>query len=63
MFIIKKFVNVKDIYPFERNVDSANRLDDQANYLHFTKGDDLIFHIVSFPCLSSNIPSGPSYGI
>ena len=28
-----------------------------------TKGDVLNFHIVNFPCLSSNIPSGPSYGV
>ena len=27
------------------------------------KHDDFDFHIVSFPFLSSNIPSGPSYGV
>ena len=27
------------------------------------KRDDLDFHIVNFPFLSSNIPSGPSYGV
>ena len=27
------------------------------------KRDDFDFHIVNFPYLSSNIPSGPSYGV
>ena len=27
------------------------------------KRDDFDFHIVNFPFLSSNIPSGPSYGV
>ena len=70
----KKFIYyVKDIYPFELNVVKANRLDDQANYLDLTfiisnnnrlytnfydKRDDF-----NFPFLSSNIPSGPSYGV
>ena len=65
---------VKDIYPSELNVEKANRLDDQANYLDLTfiksennrlytklydKCDDFDFHIVNIPFLSSNIPSGP----
>ena len=29
----------------------------------FDKRDDFDFHIVNFPFLSSNIPSGPSYGV
>ena len=29
----------------------------------YDKSDDFYFHIVNFPCLSSNIPSGPSYGV
>ena len=75
----KKFIEyVKDIYPSELNVEKANILDDQANYLDLTfiisnnnrlytklydKRDDFNFHIVNFPFLSSNIPSGPSYGV
>ena len=53
-------------------------MDNQANYLDLTfiignnnrlytklyaKGGDFNFHIVNFPFLSSNIPSGPSYGV
>ena len=75
----KKFMDyVKDIYTSELNVEKANRLDDQANYLDMTfiigdnnrlytklydKRDDFNFHIVNFPLLSSNIPSFPSYGV
>ena len=34
VFDNKKFIDyVKDIYPSELNVEKANRLDDQANYL------------------------------
>ena len=37
VFSNKKFMDcVKDIYPSELNVEKANRLDDQANYLYFT---------------------------
>ena len=65
-------------YPSELNVEKANRLNDQANYLELTfivgnnnrlytklydKRDDFNFHIVKFPFLSSNIPSGPAYGV
>ena len=75
----KKFLAyVKDIYPSELNAEKANGLDEQANYLDLTfiignnnrlytklydKRDDFNFHIVNFPFLSSNIPSGPSYGV
>ena len=63
-------------YPYEINVQIVNRLDDEANYLvlTFIKGDNnklysklydkrdvFNFHIVKF--LSSNIPSGLSYGV
>ena len=70
----KTFIDyVKDNYPSELNVEKANRLDDQANYLDLTfiignnnrlstklydRRDDF-----NFPFLSSNIPSGPSYGV
>ena len=37
VFNNKKFIDyVKDIYPSELNVEKANRLDDQANYLDLT---------------------------
>ena len=77
VFNLKKFIgHVKDIYPSEINVEKANRLDDQENYLDLTfikcknnrlymklydKRDDFNFHIVNVPFFSSNIPSGPSY--
>ena len=62
----------------ELNVEKANRLDDQANYLDLTfiignnnrlcmklygKRDDFNFHTVNFPFLSSDIPTGPLYGV
>ena len=68
----------KTFNPSELKVEKASRLDDQANYLDLTfiignnnrlytnlydKRDDFNFHIVKFPFLSSNIPSGPSYGV
>ena len=79
VFNNKKFGEyVKHIYPSELSVEKANRSDDQANYLDLTfiidnnnklstklydKRDDFNFHIVNFPFMSSNIPSGPSYGV
>ena len=69
---------VKYIYPSELSVEKANKTDDLANYLDLTftidnnnrlstklydKRDDFNFHIVNFPFMSSNIPSGPSYGV
>ena len=62
---------VKEICPSELGVEKANREDDQANYLDLTfiignnnriytklydKRDDVNFHSVNFPFLSSNIP-------
>ena len=74
VFNNRKFIDyVRDTYPSELNVEKANRWDDQANYLDLTfiignsnrfyttlydKRDDFNFHIVNFPFLSSNIPSG-----
>ena len=68
VFNNKKFINyVRYIYPSELNVEKANRLDDQANYLDLTfiignnnrlytklydKRDDFNFHIVNFLFLS-----------
>ena len=69
---------VKEIYPSQLTVKKANRSDYLADYLGLTfiidsggelstrlydKRDDFEFHIVNFPFLSSNIPSGPSYGV
>ena len=72
VFNDKKFWEyVKDIYPSQLNVERTNL----ASYLDLTftiekdwklstklydKCDDFDFHIVNFPFLSSNIPSGPS---
>ena len=76
VFNNKILIDAKDIYSSELNVEKANRFDDQANYLDLTfiicknnrlytklydKRDDFNFHIVNFPLLSSNVPSGPSY--
>ena len=79
VFNNKKFGNyLKEIYPSQLTVEKANTSDDLANYLDLTfsigssnrlytklfdKRDDFAFHIVNFPFLSSNIPSGPSYGV
>ena len=67
---------LKEIYPSQLTVEKANKSDHQADYLDlasiidsggklstrlYDKRDD--FDIVNFPFLSSNIPSGPSYGV
>ena len=75
----KKFLDyLKEIYPSQLMVEKANKSDHLADYLDLTfiidsggklstrlydKRDDFDFHIVNFPFLSSNIPSGPSYGV
>ena len=68
----------QEIYPSQLTVEKANKSDHLADYLDLTfiigsggklsirlydKHDDFDFHIVNFPFLSSNIPSGPSYGV
>ena len=79
VFNNKKFLDyVKEIYPSQLTVEKANKSDHLADYLDLTfiidsggklstrlydKRDDFDFHIVNFPYLSSNIPSGPSYGV
>ena len=40
-------------------IDSGGKLSTRL----YDKRDDFDFHIVNFPFLSSNIPSGPSYGV
>ena len=79
VFNNKKFLDyLKEIYPSQLTVEKANKSDHLADYLDLTfiidsggklstrlydKCDDFDFHIVNFPFLSSNIPSGPSYGV
>ena len=79
VFNNKKFLDyLKERYPSELTVEKANKSDHLADYLDLTfiidsgsklstrlydKRDDFDFHIVNFPFLSSNIPSGPSYGV
>ena len=79
VFNNKKFLDyLKEIYPSQLTIEKANKSDHLADYLDLTfiidsggklstrlydKHDDFDFHIVNFPYLSSNIPSGPSYGV
>ena len=79
VFNNKKFLNhLKVIYPSQLTVDKANKLNHLANYLDLTfmtdsgaelsarlydRRNDFDFYIINFPFLSSNIPSGPSYGV
>ena len=79
VFNNKKFLDyLIKIYPSQLTVEKANKSDHLADYLDLTfvidsggklstrpynKRDDFDFHIVNFPFLSSNIPSGPSYGM
>ena len=79
VFNNKKFWEyIKDIYPSQLNVQKTNQSDNLASYLELTstiekdgklsaklydKCDDFDFYIVNTPFLSSNIPSGPSYGV
>ena len=79
VFNNKKFLDyLKEIYPSQLTVEKANKSDHLADYLDLTfiidsggklstrlydKRDDFDFYIVNFPFLSSNIPSGPFYGV
>ena len=79
VFNNKKFLEyLKEIYPFQLNVEKANKSDHLADYLDLTfikdsrgklstrlydKHFEFDFHIVNFPFLSTNIPSGNSYGV
>ena len=79
VFNNKKFwEHIEDIYPCQLNVEKTNQSDNLESYLDLTftiekdgklstklddKLDDFDFHIVSFPFLSSDIPSGPPYGV
>ena len=76
VFNNKKFLDyLEEIYPSQLTVEKANKSDHLADYLDLTfiidSGgklstrlyEDFDFHIVNFPFLPSNIPSGPSYGV
>ena len=79
VFNNKKFLDyLKEIYPSQLTVEKANKSDHLVDYLDLTfiidsegklstrlydKRDDFDCHIVNFPFLSSNIPSGASYGV
>ena len=75
---VKKWSNFTYLHLSQLTVEKANKSDHLADYLDLTfiidsggklstrlydKRDDFDFHIVNFPFLSSNIPSGPSYGV
>ena len=68
----------KEIYPSQLTVEKANTSHDLAIYLdlnftmgsnnrlyikHYDRREDFDLNIVNFPFLSSNILSGPSYGV
>ena len=79
VFNNKTFLDyLKETYPSQLTVEKANKSDHLADYFDLTfmidsgdklstrlydKHDDFDFHIVNFPFLYSNIPSGPSYGV
>ena len=79
VFNNKTFLNYfKEIYPSQLTVEKASKAGHLADYLDptfiidsggklstrlYDKHDDFDFHMVNFPFLSSNIPSGPSYGV
>ena len=79
VFNNKKFLDyLKEIYPSQLTVEKNYQSDHLADYLDLTsiidsagklstrlddKRDDFDFHIVNFPFLSSDISSGPSYGV
>ena len=79
VFNNKKFLDyLKEIDPSQLTAEKANKSDHLADYLDLTfiidsggklstrlydKRDDFDFHTVNFPYLSSNMPSGPSYGV
>ena len=75
----KKFLDyLKEIYPSQLTVEKANKSDHLDDYFNlkfiidsggklstrlYDKRDDFDFHIVNFPFLSINMPSGNSYGV
>ena len=79
VFNNKKFLDyLKEIYPSQLTVEKASKSDHLADFLDLTfiidsggklstrlydKRDEFGLHIVNFPFLSSNIPSGLFYGV
>ena len=79
VFNNKTFLDyLKEIYPSQLTVEKCDKSDHLADYLDLTfiidsggklsarlcdKHDNFDFHIVNFPFLSSNILSGPFYGV
>ena len=79
MFFDNKLLDyLKEIYPSQLTVEKVSKSDHLADYLDLTfiidsggklstrlydKCVDFDFHVVNFPFLSRNIPSGPSYGV
>ena len=55
----RKMPQGKVTLPHVGTVDSGGKLSTRL----YDKHDDFDFHIVNFPFLSSNTPSGPSYGV
>ena len=53
------FYHLADYLDLTFIIDSGGKLSTRL----YDKRDDFDFHIVNFPFLSSNIPSGPSYGV
>ena len=68
---------ITDIYPHELQLKKTTECETQLSYLDvlitiedgrystavYDKRDNFNFNIVNFPYLSSNIPSGPAYGV
>ena len=79
VFNNKNFFNyLEETYPSQLTAEEVDKSDHLADYLDptfiidngdkcstrlYDKCDDFDCHIVNFPFLSSNIPSGPSYGV
>ena len=51
------------VKPFRYKSEFGNISGGKLSTRLYDKRDDFDFHIVHFPFLSSNIPSGPSYGV
>ena len=74
---IFEYVVITDIYPHELQLKKTTECETQLSYLDvlitiengkystavYDKRDNFNFNIVNFPYLSSNIPSGPAYGV
>ena len=78
LLIIRFKEFISDIYPKELTISETTESTSVASYLDllfirdnsnnittklYDKRDMFGFHIVNFPCMSSNIPSAPAYGV